>query len=100
MPGRKIGTHTLRHSYAHHLLMNGIQINHLSRWLGTLLDPDYLNLPGAGTGPVGQSRPGAMNRVGLLQGGLPQGFQHVDLWRNSRRHSSTTMWWHAFVSPN
>ena len=34
VPGRKIGTHTLRHSYAHHLLMNGIQINHLSRWLG------------------------------------------------------------------
>ena len=34
MPGRKIGTHTLRLSYARHLLMNGIQINYLSRWLG------------------------------------------------------------------
>ena len=34
MPGRKIGTHTLRYSYARHLLMNGIQINYLSRWLG------------------------------------------------------------------
>ena len=34
MPGRKIGTHTLRHSYARHLLMNGIQTNYLSRWLG------------------------------------------------------------------
>ena len=33
-PGRKIGTHTLRHSYARHLLMNNIQINYLSRWLG------------------------------------------------------------------
>ena len=33
-PGRRIGTHTLRHSYARHLLMNGIQINYLSRWLG------------------------------------------------------------------
>ena len=33
-PGRKIGTHTLRHSYARHLLVNGIQINFLSRWLG------------------------------------------------------------------
>ena len=33
VPGRKIGTHTLRHSYARHLLMNGIQINYLSRWL-------------------------------------------------------------------
>ena len=28
------GTHTLRHSYARHLLMNGIPINYLSRWLG------------------------------------------------------------------
>ena len=34
MPGRKIGTHTLQHSYARHLLMNNIQINYLSRWLG------------------------------------------------------------------
>ena len=33
-PGRRIGTHTFRHSYARHLLMYGIPINHLSRWLG------------------------------------------------------------------
>ena len=33
-PVRRIGTHTLRHSYARHLLMNVIQINYLSRWLG------------------------------------------------------------------
>ena len=33
-PGKRIGTHTLRHSYARHLLMNGISINYLSRWLG------------------------------------------------------------------
>ena len=32
--GRRVGTHTFRHSYARHLLMNGIPINHLSRWLG------------------------------------------------------------------
>ena len=32
--GRKIGTHTFRHSYARHLLMNGVPINYLSRWLG------------------------------------------------------------------
>ncbi len=31
---RKMSTHTLRHSYARHLLMNGIPINYLSRWLG------------------------------------------------------------------
>ena len=33
-PGRRIGTHTLRHSYARHLLTNGVPINYLSRWLG------------------------------------------------------------------
>lgn len=33
-PGRKIATHTLRHSYARHLLLHGVPINHLSRWLG------------------------------------------------------------------
>ena len=32
-PGRRVGTHTFRHSYARHLLMHGIPINHLSRWL-------------------------------------------------------------------
>ena len=33
-PGLEVGTHTFRHSYARHLLMNGIPINYLSRWLG------------------------------------------------------------------
>ena len=33
-PGRHIGTHTFRHSYARHLLVHGTPINHLSRWLG------------------------------------------------------------------
>ena len=33
-PGKRVGTHTLRHSYARHPLMNGIPINYLSRWLG------------------------------------------------------------------
>ena len=32
--GRKIGTHTLRHSAARHWLANGVQINVVSRWLG------------------------------------------------------------------
>jgi integrase len=32
--GRRVGTHTFRHSYARHLVMHGIPINHLSRWLG------------------------------------------------------------------
>ena len=34
VPGRRVGTHTLRHSYARHLLMHGVPINYLSRWLG------------------------------------------------------------------
>ena len=33
-PGNRVGTHTLRHSYARHLQMNGIPIKYLSRWLG------------------------------------------------------------------
>ena len=33
-PGKRVVTHTLRHSYARHLLMSGIPINYLSRWLG------------------------------------------------------------------
>ena len=33
-PGKRVSTHTLRHSYARHLLINGIPINYLSRWLG------------------------------------------------------------------
>ena len=32
--GRKVGTHTFRHSYARHLLLHGVPINFLSRWLG------------------------------------------------------------------
>ena len=33
-PGRQVSNHTLRHSYARHLLVSGIPINFLSRWLG------------------------------------------------------------------
>jgi integrase/recombinase XerD len=33
-PGRKVGTHTLRHSAARHWLASGFPINVVSRWLG------------------------------------------------------------------
>ena len=33
-PGRRVGTHTLRHSAARHWLASGIPINVVSRWLG------------------------------------------------------------------
>ena len=32
--GRSSGTPTLRHSFARHMLLNGIPLNYLSRWLG------------------------------------------------------------------
>ena len=31
---RRVVTHTFRHSYARHLLLHGVPINYLSRWLG------------------------------------------------------------------
>ena len=31
---RAVGTHTFRHSYARHLLLHGVPINYVSRWLG------------------------------------------------------------------
>ena len=33
-PGRRVGTHTLRHSAARHWLASGVPINVVSRWLG------------------------------------------------------------------
>jgi len=33
-PGRRVATHTLRHSAARHWLASGVPINHVSRWLG------------------------------------------------------------------
>lgn len=33
-PGRKVGTHTLRHSAARHWLASGVPINYVSAWLG------------------------------------------------------------------
>ena len=32
--GRAVGNHTFRHSYARHLLLHGVPMNYLSRWLG------------------------------------------------------------------
>ena len=32
--GEVLGTHTLKHSFARHMLLNGIPLNYLSRWLG------------------------------------------------------------------
>ena len=33
-PRRRVGTHTFRPCYARHLLLHGVPINYLSRWLG------------------------------------------------------------------
>lgn len=32
--GANVGTHTLRHSYARHLLLHGVTLNYLQRWMG------------------------------------------------------------------
>ena len=57
-PGKRIGAHALRHSFARHLLMNGIPVNYRSRWLGVkggaLVDSDYAHLPGSCAGPDGE----------------------------------------------
>ena len=59
--GKRIGTHTLRHSCAWHLLMKGIPINYLvccqrasdvSVW--TQQHPDDSHLPGTGDRPDGE----------------------------------------------
>ena len=34
LQGRRVGTHTLRHSFAWNMLFTGISFNDLSRWLG------------------------------------------------------------------
>ena len=33
-PGRRVGTHTLRHSAARHWLNSGVPFNHVRKWLG------------------------------------------------------------------
>ena len=44
-PGRRITSHTLRHSYARHLLSHGVPLNVLSRWLGhSSIDPTLIYL--------------------------------------------------------
>ena len=47
-PEHRVATHTPRHSYTRHLLMHGIPINHLSRWLGHDSITPTLGLPGTG----------------------------------------------------
>ena len=65
-PGKRISTHTLRHSYARHLLMNGIP--KLSESLaGALVDSDDANLPGACAGPDGESGYGAVSLQEAVQ---------------------------------
>ena len=34
LPGKQVGTHTLRHSFARHALASGVPINVVQRWLG------------------------------------------------------------------
>ena len=57
---RKMSAPALFHSDTRHLLMNGIPIKYLSRWMGALVDTDDAHLPGACAGPDGESGVGAV----------------------------------------
>ena len=76
--GRGVGTHTLRHSFARHMLLNGIPLNYLSRWLGHGRIPDHIGLLGVGAGPVGESG------VGALIHSLGVGWK--DVWLSVEEH--------------
>ena len=60
-PGRRVGTHTLRHSYARHLLMHGVPDQLPLALAGALVDTDDAHLPGAGAGSDGKPGGGAVN---------------------------------------
>ena len=83
--GSGVGTHTLRHSYARHLLMNGIPINYLSAdGLGHSVDSDDSHLPGACAGPDGQPGDGAVNRSDICSKDLLPELLIIDI--SNARH--------------
>ena len=59
-PGKHISTHTLRHSYARHLLMNGHPLQLPIALAGALVNTDDAHLPGACAGPTGEPGDGAV----------------------------------------
>ena len=71
--GRRIGTHTLRHSYARHLSMSGVGINYVSRWLGPASIKPTLCVPGIGARPGRELGGGAI--APLLS--LVDGWKHI-----------------------
>ena len=76
-PGRQLSNHTLGHSYARHLLVYEILINHLSRWLGhssiqtTLIHLELVQDP---TGSLAAGRAVRTSRTA------------------SRRHTAVSLW--------
>ena len=61
-PGKHISTHTLRHSYARHLLMNGIPHQLPIALAGALVNTDDAHLSGACAGPDGEFGDGAVKK--------------------------------------
>ena len=59
-PGKQVSTHTLRHSYARHLLMNGDTHQLPVTLAGAQLDSDDADLPGACARPDGEFGDGAV----------------------------------------
>ena len=53
--GLSVGTHTLRHSFARHMLLNGIPLNYPKPVVGTRPHPNHPGLLGVGSGPAGES---------------------------------------------
>ena len=60
-PGKRISTHTLRHSYARHLLMNGHTHQLPVTLAGALVDSDDSHPSGACSGSDGESGSGAVS---------------------------------------
>ena len=61
-PGKRIGTHTFRHSYARNLLMNDIPIKLPIALAGAFVNTDDAHLSGACAGPDGELGDGAVKK--------------------------------------
>ena len=62
-PGKQVSTHTLRHSYARHLLMNGHPHQLSESVAAVLVDTDDADLPGSCARPDGEVGNGAVSRL-------------------------------------
>ena len=92
---RQISPHTFRHSFARHVLANGVPINVLSRWLGTPLGRDDVRLPGAPSGPQGLDEGRGMTEAAwdLFIKALPHALFTVGLVALFKLDRLNAEWW-------